>query len=54
MTKIGRKSDPLAAFNESMECLLVAKLREGPEWTYEINLDSLRLEAVKAAGTITL
>jgi len=28
-------------FIESMECLPVAKLPEGPEWTYEIKLSGL-------------
>src|SRR6266404_3606903 len=37
-------------FIESMECLPVSKLPEGPEWTYEIKLDGYRLEAVKNAG----
>jgi DNA ligase D-like protein (predicted ligase) len=30
-----------------MECLPVAKLPEGSEWSYEIKLDGYRLEAVK-------
>src|ERR1700736_4520063 len=37
-------------FIETMECLPVSKLPEGPEWTYEIKLDGYRLEAVKNAG----
>ena len=37
-----------------MECLPVADLPEGPEWTYEIKLDGFRLEAVKSRGTTTL
>jgi bifunctional non-homologous end joining protein LigD len=37
-----------------MECLPVAKLPEGPEWSYEIKLDGYRLEAVKNAGITTL
>jgi DNA ligase D-like protein (predicted ligase) len=41
-------------FIESMECLAVTKLPDGPEWTYEIKLDGFRLEAVKAQGKITL
>jgi DNA ligase D-like protein (predicted ligase) len=36
-----------AAFIESMECLPVTKLPEGPSWSYEIKLDGYRLEAVK-------
>ena len=34
-------------FIESMECLPLATLPEGPGWTYEIKLDGFRLEAVK-------
>ncbi len=41
-------------FIESMECLAVTKLPDGPEWTYEIKLDGFRLEAVKAEGKVTL
>jgi hypothetical protein len=36
-----RKLPVKAAFIESMECLPVTKLPEGPEWTYEIKLDGL-------------
>src|SRR5258707_10865308 len=43
-----------ATFIESMECLPVTKLPEGPQWTYEIKLDGYRLEAVKNAGKTTL
>jgi DNA ligase D-like protein (predicted ligase) len=41
-------------FIETMECLPVSKLPEGPEWTYEIKLDGYRLEVVKSAGKATL
>jgi hypothetical protein len=41
-------------FIESMECLAVATLPDGPEWTYEIKLDGFRLEAVKTSGTATI
>jgi DNA ligase D-like protein (predicted ligase) len=41
-------------FIESMECLPVTKVPEGPEWSYEIKLDGYRLEAVKNAGKTTL
>jgi DNA ligase D-like protein (predicted ligase) len=37
-----------------MECLPVARLPEGPEWTYEVKLDGFRLEAVKTKGKTTL
>lgn len=37
-----------------MECLPVAKIAEGPQWTYELKLDGYRLEAVKTGGRITL
>jgi bifunctional non-homologous end joining protein LigD len=43
-----------AHFIESMECLPVAKLPQGPEWSYELKLDGFRLEAVKKNGTTTL
>jgi ATP-dependent DNA ligase len=39
-----------AGFIESMECLPVTKIPEGPEWTYEIKLDGYRLEVVRAGG----
>src|ERR1700691_5599154 len=37
-----------------MDCLLVSKLPEGPEWTYEIKPDGYRLEVVRSAGKKTL
>jgi len=43
-----------ARFIESMECLPVSKLPQGPEWTYEIKLDGFRLEAVKKSGETIL
>jgi DNA ligase D-like protein (predicted ligase) len=43
-----------AAFIESMECLPVTKLPDGPQWSYEIKLDGFRLEALKNAGETTL
>jgi DNA ligase D-like protein (predicted ligase) len=47
-----RKSE--VGFIESMECLPVSKLPEGPQWTYEIKLDGYRLEVVKEKGKVTL
>jgi DNA ligase D-like protein (predicted ligase) len=47
---IPKRLVPKVSFIESMECLPVNKLPEGPEWTYEIKLDGFRLEAVKNAG----
>jgi ATP-dependent DNA ligase len=44
----------MAAFVESMECLGVKTLPEGPNLTYEIKLDGFRLEAVKTEGKTTL
>jgi ATP-dependent DNA ligase len=41
-------------FIETMDCLPVAKLPEGPEWTYEIKLDGYRPEVVRSAGKTTL
>jgi ATP-dependent DNA ligase len=43
-----------AGFIETMDCLSVSRLPEGPEWTYEIKLDGYRLEAVRSAGRTTL
>ena len=42
-----------AAFIESMECMPVTTLPEGPGWTYEIKLDGYRLEAIKSGGAGT-
>jgi DNA ligase D-like protein (predicted ligase) len=50
-----RKHPPAkVAFIQSMECLPVAKLPEGPGWSYEVKLDGYRLEAVKQSGETTL
>jgi bifunctional non-homologous end joining protein LigD len=49
-----KQSAAKVTFIESMECLPVVKLPEGPEWSYEIKLDGFRLEAVKSAGKTTL
>jgi bifunctional non-homologous end joining protein LigD len=54
MTKDKKKASPRVGFIESMECLTVSKLPEGPDWSYEIKLDGYRLEAVKTKGEITL
>jgi hypothetical protein len=35
---VPRKSIPPVSFIESMECLPVANLPAGPQWTYEIKL----------------
>ena len=37
-----------------MECLSVAKIPEGSQWTYEIKLDGYRLEVVQEKGRVTL
>src|ERR1700730_333733 len=50
-----KKNSPVSAsFIESMECLPVSKVPEGPEWTYEIKLDGYRLEAVNHKGKVTV
>jgi bifunctional non-homologous end joining protein LigD len=41
-------------FIETMDCLPVAKLPEGPGWTYEIKVDGYRLEVVRSAGKTIL
>ena len=43
-----------AAFIETMDCLAVSKLPDGPEWTYEIKLDGYRLEVVRTNRMTTL
>ena len=43
-----------AEFIDTMDCLPVTKLPDGPEWTYELKLDGYRLEAVRAGGETTL
>jgi hypothetical protein len=43
-----------AGFIETMDCLPVSRLPEGPEWTYEIKLDGCRLVDVQSAGRTTL
>ena len=55
-TMIKKSASPprVAGFIESMECLPVTKVPDGPEWTYEIKLDGYRLEVVRAAGETTL
>jgi bifunctional non-homologous end joining protein LigD len=44
----------IAGFIESMECLPVSRIPEGPEWTYEIKLDGYRLEVVRSVNETTL
>jgi ATP-dependent DNA ligase len=44
----------IVGFIETMDCLPVSKLPEGPGWTYEIKLDGYRLEAVRSALQTTL
>jgi ATP-dependent DNA ligase len=36
-----------AGFIDTMDCLPVSRLPEGPEWTYEIKLDGYRLEVCR-------
>ena len=43
-----------AGFIETMDCLPVSRLPEGPEWTYEIKLDGYRLEVVRRGRDATL
>jgi len=54
MAKKRKQRTAEVEFIESMECLPVTQLPEGPAWTYEIKLDGYRLEAVKNAGKTTL
>src|SRR6202034_1893600 len=43
-----------AIFIETMDCLPLSTVPQGPEWTYEIKLDGYRLEAVKTRGKVTV
>ena len=43
-----------AEFIEPMECALVPKFPEGPQWTYEVKLDGYRAIGVKANGETVL
>jgi DNA ligase D-like protein (predicted ligase) len=43
-----------ARFIDTMDCLPVPMVPEGPEWTYELKLDGYRLEAVKTRGKVTV
>jgi DNA ligase D-like protein (predicted ligase) len=43
-----------ADFIETMDCLPVVNVPEGPEWSYELKLDGYRLEVVRAKGETTL
>jgi ATP-dependent DNA ligase len=43
-----------AAFVEPMECLSVARLPEGSQWLWAINLDGYRALAVKSGSVVTL
>jgi DNA ligase D-like protein (predicted ligase) len=54
MPKKGTSRKQTAGFIETMDCLPVLKLPEGPEWTYEIKLDGYRLEVVRKGRDITL
>jgi ATP-dependent DNA ligase len=47
-------SRAVASFIETMDCLPVSTVPQGPEWTYELKLDGYRLEAVKSRGKVTL
>jgi ATP-dependent DNA ligase len=49
-----KKATKKTRFIETMDCLPVKDLPEGPPWTYEIKLDGYRLEAVKSGGKVTL
>ena len=54
MTKKSAPSKEAVRFIETMDCLPVSKLPEGPKWTYEIKLDGYRLEVVRRGRETTL
>ncbi|MEJ0008688.1 MAG: non-homologous end-joining DNA ligase [Steroidobacteraceae bacterium] len=43
-----------ARFIETMDCLGVKALPEGPDWSYEIKLDGFRLEAIRSGKEVAL
>jgi DNA ligase D-like protein (predicted ligase) len=43
-----------AEFIAPMECALVSKLPDGPQWAYEVKLDGYRAGAVKSGGNLFL
>ena len=51
---MARSDKPKLSFIEPMECLLVSKLPEGPEWAYEIKLDGYRAQALCAGRSTQL
>jgi len=53
-TKLGDQPRRKGAFIEPMQCLSVAKLPSGPEWTWEIKLDGYRALAVRSGKKVTL
>ncbi len=44
----------VARFIDTMDCLPVSTVPQGPQWTYELKLDGYRLEAVKTQGHVTV
>jgi DNA ligase D-like protein (predicted ligase) len=51
---MGTKPLRTVSFIETMDCLGVKELPQGPEWTYEIKLDGYRVEVLKSAKTTTV
>jgi DNA ligase D-like protein (predicted ligase) len=51
---MGTRPARSVAFIETMDCLGVKNLPEGPQWTYEIKLDGYRAEALRSAKTTTV
>src|SRR5690348_14117006 len=43
-----------ASFIEPMECLAVPKLRDGPQWVYEIKLDGYRALGIRSYRGVRL
>jgi DNA ligase D-like protein (predicted ligase) len=53
-TKTKTSAAAAPAFIETMDCLGVKALPEGPEWSYEIKLDGYRVEAIRTGKGTTL
>jgi bifunctional non-homologous end joining protein LigD len=51
---VSSKTSRGIAFIDTMDCLGVKTLPEGPQWSYEIKLDGYRVEALRSAKAIAL
>jgi bifunctional non-homologous end joining protein LigD len=52
--RLGSLPKDKAAFIEPMDCLLVSKLPDGPDWTYKVKLDGYRAIGIKTSRETVL